>query len=448
MGLIIAAGNTKPLFPYDCYYGVKINLNVADPTVERVGRPELHASLPIQNRMRRCILKDNGDVNYYLHPNDSTKKDSGEPAKLDGTDGMYMVEIPEHYAKFEFDGTSWTALISEYPLPGFHKVRKCYRSAVEATIDRTVTASPKLAAVCNNTAAFRGGDNNAAWDGTYRSLLGLPATLITLTNFRAYARNRGNAGLNGAGWNCDLYEAQRTTYWLFVIEYATRNCQAEFNPQPDTNGYKQGGLGAGVTTLVANKWDTLNGYKPFIPCGTTNSLGNATGVVEFTMPDEYDPGVVTKVKVPSYRGIENPFGHIWSLTDGCLCLIQSNDAGGRSIFYTCDDPAHFGSTNAALKHYQERGELLPRRGDYVKTMMIGEYGENLPTAVGASANAHFCDYFSTAIPATGEALRGVDYGGVAADGSSAGLASSNTAIAVTEVRANFGSRLCFIPEAT
>ena len=46
MGLIIAAGNTKPAFPYDYYYGVKININVADTALERVGRPELHVSLP------------------------------------------------------------------------------------------------------------------------------------------------------------------------------------------------------------------------------------------------------------------------------------------------------------------------------------------------------------------------------------------------------------------
>ncbi len=445
MGLIIAAGNTKPVSPYDYYYGVKINLAVADPTVERVGRPELHASLPIQNRMRRCILKDNGDVNYYLHPNDSTKKDTGEPAKLDGTDGMYMVEIPEHYAKFEFDGTSWTALISEYQLPGFHKVRKCYRSAVEATVDRTVAATPKLASVCNTTEAFRGGNNNADWDGTYRSLLGLPATLISLTNFRAYARNRGNAGLNGAGWNCDLYEAQRTTYWLFVIEYANRNCQAEFNPQPDVNGYKQGGLGAGVTTLKG--WANFNGYNPFIPCGATNSLGNATGVVEFTMPDEYDPGVVTKVKVPSYRGIENPFGHTRSWTDGCLCLLQGTDAGGRSIFYTGDDPALFGSTIADLANYEERGDL-PRAGGYVKTMMIGEYGENMPTAVedGASANTHFCSFFRVNTPSAGKHLLGVLFGGYASDGSQAGLACPRATCEPWEADPSIGSRLCFIPE--
>lgn len=447
MGLIIAAGNTKPVFPYDYYYGVKINLAVADAPVERVGRSELHQSLPIQSRMRRCILNDDGSVNYYLHPTDSAKKDSGAAAKLDGTDGMYMVELPDHYAKFEFDGNNYIPLISEYPLPGFHKVRKCYRSAVEATIDRTVAATPKLAAVCNTTAAFRGGNNNAAWDGTYRSLLGLPATATSLTNFRAYARNRGTAGLNGAGWNCDLYEAQRTTYWLFVIEYATRNCQAEFNAQPDANGYKQGGLGAGVTTLESAKWNTLNGYYPFIPCGTTNSLGNATGVVSFTMPTEYNPGgTALVVKVPSYRGIENPFGHIWSWTDGCLCLIQSNDAGGRSIFYTCDDPALFGSTEAALANYQERGDL-PRTEGYIKTLMVGESGENMPIAVGASSSTYFCDYFYTNIPASGQALRGVLFGGNANSGTYAGLAYADTLYASSYTYADVGSRLCFIPEA-
>ncbi len=440
MGLIIAAGNTKPVFPYDYYYGVKINLAVADPTVERVGRPELHTSLPIQSRMRRCILKDNGDVNYYLHPTDSTKKDTGAPAKLDGTDGMYMVELPDHYAKFEFDGNNYNSLISEYPLPGFHKVRKCYRSAVEATVDRTVAVTPKLAAVCNTTAAFRGGNNNAAWDGTYRSLLGLPATQISLTNFRAYARNRGAAGLNGAGWNCDLYEAQRTTYWLFVIEYATRNCQAEFNAQPDANGYKQGGLGDGVTTLASGDWNTYNSYYPFVPCGHTNSLGNKTGVVPFTMPTEY-PKALT-VQVPSYRGIENPFGHVWSWTDGCKCAIQSEADGGKSLFYACNDPAKYQDTS--YNDYDLRGEL-PRKEGYVKALMIGEHGDNMSTELGAGSTTYYCDYFYTNIPGSGTAKRGVRFGGSASDGAYAGLSFANTRSAASETYASIGSRLCFLP---
>lgn len=445
MGLIIAAGNTKPVFPYDYYYGVKINMAVADPAVERVGRPELHVSLPIQNRMRRCVLKDDGEVAYYLHPTDSSKKDTGAAANLTGADGMVMVELPEHYAKFEFDGNNLTALISEYALPGFHRVRKCYRSAYEATVDRTIADTPKLASVVNTTAAFRGGNNNAAWDGTYRTLLGRPATGISLTDFRAYARNRGEAGLNGAGWNCDLYEAQRTTYWLFVIEYATRNCQTAFNAQPDANGYKQGGLGNGCTTLTSAKWNDFNSCYAFIPCGITNSLGNATGEVEYTMPSEYD-STTTKVKVCSYRGIENPFGHIWSWTDGCLCLIQSNNDGARSLFFTCDDPALYGSTIASLANYQGRGEL-PRTDGYVKTIMGGEYGENIPSEVGngASSAAYYCDNIYTSLPSSGESLRGVFFGGRAISTVGAGLSCAFTSYDPSHTDASFGSRLCFIP---
>lgn len=442
MGILIGIGNTKPTFPYDYYYGVQININVADPALVRVGRPELHVTLPVQSLMRRCLLDDSGNVTTYLHATDSTKTDTGATADLSGANGMVMVEIPKHYRKFEFDGTTISALISLYPLPGFHEVPKMYRSAYEATIDRTVTATPKLASVVNTTAAFRGGNNNTAWDGTYRSLLGLPATQTSLTNFRKYARNRGAAGLNGCGWNCDLYAAQLATYWLYVIEYANLNCQKDYNAEPTIEGYKQGGLGAGVTTLNGTKRNTYNSYYPFIPCGITNSLGNRTGVVEFTMPDEYDTGVVTKVNVPSYRGIENPFGHIWSWTDGCKCEIQSEADGALSKFYVCNDPAKFQDTS--YTDYEQRGEL-PRKEGYVKRMMIGEHGENMPIEVGGRSTTYFCDYFYANIPASGSAMRGVLFGGHANYGAAAGLSFANTAIAATYASAYVGSRLCFIP---
>ena len=442
MGLIIAAGNTKPVFPYDYYYGVRIKTTVAATTLERIGRPELHTSLPVQSKMRRCVLKDDGTVAYYLHPTDSTKRDTGAAANLTGADGMVMVEIPKHYRKFEFDGTDLIALISEYPLPGFHEVPKMYRSAYEATVDRTVAATPKLASVVNTTAAFRGGNNNTAYDGTYRSFLGLPATQISLTNFRNYARNRGNAGLNGKGWNCDLYAAQLTTYWLFVIEYANLNCQADYNAQPDANGYKQGGLGAGVTTMSDANWNAYNGYYPVVPCGVTNSLGNASGVVAKTINN--GAGISYTFQVPSYRGIENPFGHIWSWTDGCKCEIQSEEAGGLSKFYVCNDPAKF--QDSSYNDYDYRGNL-PRSNGYVKAIMGGEFGDNMPTTIGGASTTYFADYFYTSIPTSGTAMRGVLFGGYALSGASAGLSYAHTTYAASYAGAYFGSRLCFIPAA-
>ena len=441
MGLVIGVGNTKPTFPYDYYYGVKINTNVADTTLERVGRAELHASLPVQSQMRRCLLNDNGEVVTYLHATDSTKTDTGATADLTGASGMVMVEIPEHYRKFEFDGSNILALISAFPLPGFHKVRKVYRSAYEATVERS---THKLASVVNTTADFRGGNNTAAWDDTYRSLLGRPATSLSLTNFRSYARNRGAAGLNDKGWNCDLYEAQLNTYWLFVIEYAQLNCQTAFTAQLTEEGYRQGGLGDGVTTLQDGKWNSFNNHNPFIPCGITNSLGNATGVVDYEMPEEY--GAALTVHVPSYRGIENPFGHVWSWTDGILVAVQSEADGAKSLFYRAadDNPANFNSSN--YDGYVQRGELSRSNG-YVKEILCGEYGDNMPQAIGGSSTTYFADYFYTSVPASGVALRGVYFGGSALNGAYAGLACAHTNYAPSFTFPMLGSRLCFIPAA-
>lgn len=443
MGLVIGVGNTKPTFPYDYYYGVKINTNVADTTLERVGRAELHASLPVQSQMRRCLLNDNGEVVTYLHATDSTKTDTGAAADLTGASGMVMVEIPEHYRKFEFDGSNILALISAFPLPGFHKVRKVYRSAYEATVDRT-TSTIKLASVVNTTAAFRGGNNTAGWDETYRSLLGRPATNISLTSFRSYARNRGAAGLNDKGWNCDLYEAQLNTYWLFVIEYAQLNCQAAFTSQLTEDGYRQGGLGDGVTTLDYTKWNNFNGRNPFVPCGITNSLGNATGVVDYEMPEEY--GATLTVHVPSYRGIENPFGHVWSWTDGILVQAQSDADGAKHLFFRAadDNPANFKSNS--YDGYVQRGEL-PRSEGYVKKILCGEYGDNMPQQIGGSSTTYFADYFYQNIPASGVELRGVCFGGNASIGAIAGLAFAVTYNAPSYSATYIGSRLCFIPAA-
>lgn len=438
MGLLIGVGNTKPTFPYDYYYGIEWDSNVASSACTRIGRPELHVSLPIQSKMRRCVLRDNGTVAYYLHANDSTKRDTGAAAKLDGTDGQVMVEIPAHYRKFEVDGTKFRCLLSEHALPGFHLVQLAYRSAYEAAVDRTVSATPKLASVVNTSTAFRGGNNTAGWDGTYRSLLGMPATSISLTNFRKYARNRGNAGKNGAGWNCDVYEVQKTCWWLYAVEYANFNCQLAYNAEPTSEGYKQGGLSQGVTNM--SDWDGYNSYNPMVPCGVTNPLGNKTGVVNYTYKKSDGTDGQT-LSVPSYRGLENPFGHVWSWTDGCKCNIQSADAGGVSEFFVCTDPAKFQSND--YTDYEKRGEL-PRNEGYVKIMMIGEYGENMPTAVGASSTTYFADYFYTNVVSnTGQ--RGVLFGGSADNGAYAGFSYAATSNSASDTNATVGSRLCFLP---
>ena len=434
MGLIIGVGGTKPTFAYDYYYGIEWDSTVSNPKPTRIGKMELHQSLPVQSLMRRCLLNDDGAVNYYLHANDSTKRDNGAAANLTGADGQYMVEMPDVYVRFETDGTKNRALISTQALPGFHLWRKDYISAVEATVQRSTT---KLAAVVSTDADYRGGNNDSTRDGTYRTMLGMPATSISLTNFRTYARKRGSTE-----WNCNVYQTHRKMWWLYAIEYANFNCQDTFNAALTEDGYRQGGLGAGVTTLDGTKWSNFNGYNPVIPCGTTNSLGNHSGVVDYTMPSEYD--TATKVVgVPSYRGVENPFGHIWKCTDGCKAMIPSEASGGLSEFYVCDEPANFTSSGTA--NYQLRG-VLPRKEGYVKALILGEDGEIMPLEVGGGSTTYFCDYFYTSIPESGVSERGVLFGGRADYGAYAGFVSARTDHTPSYSYASIGSRLCFFPQ--
>lgn len=450
--ILVSNGNTSQWKPIkDIFqgqlellaYGVRIDPSIADPKLERIGNMDLHRSLPIQNKMRRCLLLDNGTVNYYLDLNNSLLKEDGTPAVLDGTDGQVMVEIPRFYYLGIPNGSCTDVYITEYPLEGFIESRKQYVSAYQATIDRENTS---LASVCSMAERYRGGNNSSAWDGTYRTLLGRPASLVSLTNFRAYARKRGTAGMNGCGWNCYTYQANHAIYWLFVIEYATLNSQEAFNAEVDSNGLKQGGLGEGVSNINSGKWREFNNYYPFVPCGITNELGNATGVVAYQMPTEYDPNAAEPLvtEVPSYRGIENPFGHIFHWMDGALVDVQSDNAGGRSTLYVCLDPQKFSSDSVA--DYTMVGDV-PRLNAWVKRLLMGEHLCNVAAETGAASTTYYCDLFwGSSIPTTGSQLHGLRVGCDASGGAADGLAAVGADYVPSNMITYFGSRLCFIPE--
>ena len=416
--------------PTHYWYGAEFNINASNKDVTRIGSVELLRECPIQSGMRRCILKDNGDVNYYLHDKNTELTETGVKANLSGNDGQVMVEIPQLYFRFETKADMARVLFSPVQLPGFTLFKKSYVSAYEASLDRS---SDKLSSVVNNTDRYRGGDNNAKWDGTPKSLLGMPATNISLINFQNYARNRGSSK-----WNCNTYNIQCLIYWLFIVEHGTRDSQAPITTELTPEGFKQGGLGEGVTTLLDSAWNAFNSYYPFIKCGITNTLGNKTGSVSFKMPADY--GDLT-VEVPSYHGIENPFGHIQKWTDGCKALIQSDADGGKSLFYTCNNPEnfHFEGTN----NYKLIGNL-PRTNGYIKEVLLGSNGDIVPKEVGGSSASYFCDYFYTSIPDSGVSERGVRFGGLAYAGSYAGFACSATSNAVTAALASVGSRLCYL----
>ena len=424
------------LLPYaeeQCNYGVEKDLSVSSPTCTRIGDSDLHKTLPIHSRMKGCLLDDDGNVVEYLDPKDWTGQ------TRDGSRGQVMVEIPMHYRKFTYEGDVMRVRVSELPLPGYHQVPKMYVSAYEASVQRSTTT---LASVVNDSVDYRGGNNNSNYDGTYRSFLGRPATQISRTNFRAYARKRKSGSTE---WNCMTYDIQKALYWLFVTEYATLNSQAAYKAELTAEGYRQGGLGAGVTDWNSSQWSTFNGYYPFVPCGHTDTLGNRTGVVAYTAYDENGDEYKT-TNVPRYRGVENPFGHIWQWTDGINIRIsptEANGGDGLSKVFVCSDPALF--KDSGYDGYRHVGNEA-RTDGYVKEIIGGEYGEIMPAAVGGGSTTYFCDYHYTNMP-TAETLRGVLFGGSAILGASAGFAVAYSYYAPSITYTYFGSRLCFIPQS-
>ena len=431
MGIILGIGQTRPQTPYDYFYGIEWDVTVSNPKPTRIGKMELHASLPVQSLMRRCVLRDNGTIAYYLHANDSTKRDNSADAKLDGTDGQVMVEIPTCYVKFEAEGNKRRFLMSTHELPGFHKWEQCFVSAYEATIHRPTN---KLSSVMNVTADFRGGNNDASKDDKFTSQLGRPATSFNVTQARTFARNRGSLS-----WNCHTYHIQKVLFWFFAVEYCNFNSQDAFNASLDENGYRQGGLGKGITDL--RNWDKFQYYPP-VPCGITNILGNKSGYVEYVCAKSDDGSLAPQtLQAISYRGVENPFGHCWEITDGAKCLIQSDADGGRSEFYVCNDKEKWNRNG--VSDYEFRG-ILSRNDGYIKEFILGEYGEIMPLKVGASNTIYLCDRYWTAIPNTGVSERVILFGSNS-HGSAAGLACVHVGASETTTSANAGSRLCFIP---
>lgn len=416
------------------WYGIQWDTSVSSPVCTRIGDSQLHKYLPIQSLMKGCVQNDAGAVVYYLNPYDWTKKADGTASKLDGTDGQVMVEIPAHYRRFESpSATLRQCKISMYNLTGFTYVPSKYIGAYEGVVQRSTS---KLCSVVNLATDYRGGDNNATKDALASSYLGKPATSFSRTNFRTYARNRGSVN-----WNMLTYEAYKSLFWLYFVEYANLNSQTAVNTAKDANGYAQGGLGNGVSDIVSGEWNIFNGYNPFVPCGFTNALGNFSGELTYTAVDFAGAGVNRTTKPNRYRGIENPFGHIWKWIDGINIEFQSAAAGGLSKLWTCALPANF--TDANYANYSYLGNLS-RADDYIKEMLPGEIMPSVQGG-GAGSTTWWADYgYMSNIPGSGTDLRGVIFGGHASYGAAAGFGFSSSYYAPSYANTALGSRLCFL----
>ena len=414
----------------ELWYGVKFDLaNSSSPDGVRTGNMEMHRTLPIQSKMRGCTISNTDNVKKYLKANDWTKWEDGTTSSQDSSEvGVEtFVEIPEHYRLLIATPDNTVEIrMSEYNLPGYTKVEKKYIGAYEGSVNLDSSSHNNLlrTQVCNTA----------------------PIVSKTRTEFQTMARNNNRTN----NWNIYTYDAHRDLTWLFVVEYATLNSQKAFNANLTAEGYHQGGLGEGITTGTV----TVNGATThsFVHSGVTKSLGNGTGIIEYTHTNTNAEGTSTGTKVvnvPRYRGIENPFGHVWKN------VIDVVVAGTDNSVYICKDYTKFGTFEGGTKPTAEQlitagYELQDFKestitSQYVKKLVNNNQADLFPAIVGneASSTTYYCNYHWTSAVAIPRTLL---LGGRSGLGSAAGLFCLLSDVGLDYSYAYVGTRITFYGE--
>lgn len=417
----------------ELWYGVKFDLaNSSSPDGVRTGNMEMHKTLPIQSKMRGCTINNDDNTKRYLKADDWNKWEDGVTITDDsnGRAPEIMVEIPEHYRLLVATPDNTVEIrMSEYNLPGYTKVEKKYIGSYEGVINTgSVDTQNTLRSIAVSALKLK------------------PVVNKTRNQFQTFARG-GNRTNN---WNIYTYGAHRDLTWLFVVEYATLNSQKAFNTNLTTEGYHQGGLGEGITTGTV----TVNGATTysFVHSGVTKSLGNGTGIIEYTHTNTNAEGTSTGTKVvnvPRYRGIENPFGHVWKN------VIDVVVAGTDNSVYICKDYTKFGTfeggTNPTAEQLIAAGYELQDfkestfTGQYVKKLVNNNQADLFPAIVdnGASATTYYCDCRWTNAVATPRTLL---ISGDSNSGSYAGLFYLNSSNVLDYSYATVGTRITFYGE--
>ena len=277
-----------------------------------------------------------------------------------GYDGEVMVEVPEFWIKsWDTDTRREVRITPTYIDDSWehqpHILVAAYHDTVLNTVPDNMGYLSQLEvdsaiSVSNMHDYCRGGRDNASYDqyletDKFRTDLGKPRTYINRATMRSNCRRSGKEIIS-------YLQYKRSMYWLYVIEYANFNCQEKFNEVLTEEGFRQGGLGDGVTTVNYNYQNFYNGYNPLTPNGYTNEFGNGTNIKAMTivMPTVSggEPTSSTTQYVPRWHGIENPFGDIWTILDGIIINnifnIVENSKNYNEVYVT-DDPLFYSDSD-------------------------------------------------------------------------------------------------------
>lgn len=401
------------------WYGVSWSETSSNPDCTRIGNMDMHRTLPIQSMMKPFSfqtlswykeqyvpLQEDFVNSYYNH---NTNISSGQVSNASNT----MIKIPEFWYTDDYVPSTKTHNLKLCPhaKPGWYHHKEAYVSAYEVykNDDRLISVKGQL-----------------------------PTVNFNRTDGRTWARANGFDG--EAKWNLYTYEEHRAICHLFLVEYATRNSQKAVNTQLTPEGFRQGGLGSGCTTGIA----TINGAQTwsFIPTGSSDSLGSGSGEVTVTIQQTDSSGSNTSTitrKCNRYRGIENPFGHIWKHTDDIISVYN----GDYRTWYKSMKPDQF-STNKNTSYKPLCSSTMVSGGYKTEIKATPTCDFFAMSVSGGSENTYWCDYNWDNTDTSEHCLL---IGGSSGAGGWAGLFTLASDDGVGDSSADVGSRLTYLPWA-
>ena len=406
------------------WYGVSWSETSSNPDCIRIGNMDMHRSLPIQSMMKGYkVTTKYGNLPYMLRKleDDWSKTIGGYYGStydnnFSGNDTNIMVLIPEFWWIDDYSPSSKThnLKICPHAKPGWNHHKEAFVGAYEGILTN---------------------------DSFYSRKGVVPSVNVTREKLRTAARNNGNA--NEYKWNIYTYNEHRAICHLFLVEYATRNSQKAVNTTLTVEGFRQGGLGSGCTTGAA----TINGATTysFIPTGSSDSLGSGSGEVTVTIQQTDSSGHNTSTitrKCNRYRGIENPFGHIWKHTDDIISKYSTVSDKGYRSWSICENPINF-STNLTTKYTPICIE--PVVTGYKTEIVITPTCDFFAHAcTNGSETTYWCDYNWDSTDTSENCLL---IGGDSDNGGQAGLFALDSYNEVSASYATVGSRLTYLPWA-
>ncbi len=337
----------------------------------------------VHSSMRRCLLLDNGTVNYYLDSNNSALKADGTVAVLTGADGQVMVEIPKCYVKavyiqagaspiiewsvsaepklgyvvhpaFTKDGT----LVYSKPLGMWHyenvtkELDYIYVGVYQASV-YDVSAGTYIDGLNldSNTARVDvANDKLASVSGKY------PMVGLTRGEFRTLAAKRG------AGWQQMDFWTHSLLQLLYITEYRNLNSQAAVGSGNVSVAY-------GYTAS-----SSLQADSPHSVAGKSNAIGNGTGALASTLRD---------TAWMSYRGIENFWGNCYVWCDGVNILDQVSFVNNTATF-----------VDNTSSGYTQLGVAAPSVNGYIRKIQADTLS-GIPSDTSGGSTIAFSDYYST-----------------------------------------------------